>query len=193
MPEADLIAPARVLYLHGFASSARSTKAAYFDERLRAHGVPFRCPDFNEPDFKYLTMTRMLRQLETELRATASRPRTLIGSSLGGTLAILAAARLLPRRPGGPAGAGGDVRQAWPSPAARRSASKSGGATGRSVLSLRVGRRTAARLRVLRRLAAARRRSTRRSAQPTLMFQGRARRVGRLPDGRGVCAARAPT
>jgi pimeloyl-ACP methyl ester carboxylesterase len=93
------LAPARVLYLHGFASSARSTKAAYFEQWFASLHVPFRCPDFNEPDFKSLTMTRMLRQLETELTSDGSSasPATLIGSSLGGTLAILAAARFADR------------------------------------------------------------------------------------------------
>jgi hypothetical protein len=93
------LAPARVLYLHGFASSAQSTKAAYFERRFASLGVPFRCPDFNEPDFRSLTMTRMLRQLEAELAdsASAAPPATLIGSSLGGTLAILAAARFADR------------------------------------------------------------------------------------------------
>lgn len=93
------MAPARVLYLHGFASSARSTKAAYFEQWFASLRVPFRCPDFNEPDFKSLTMTRMLRQLETELTGDGSSasPATLIGSSLGGTLAILAAARFADR------------------------------------------------------------------------------------------------
>jgi pimeloyl-ACP methyl ester carboxylesterase len=95
-----------VFYLHGFASSARSTKAGYFAERLRIHGVPLHCPDFNPPDFQTLTMTRMLAQLESELRGvtTPSAARdipagdegtvTVVGSSLGGTLAILAAARM---------------------------------------------------------------------------------------------------
>lgn len=96
----------RVLYLHGFASSARSTKAGYFGRKLARCGVPFRCPDFNEPDFSALTMTRMLDQLEAELAgagddpaapSTISGPATLIGSSLGGTLAILAAARFAAR------------------------------------------------------------------------------------------------
>ncbi len=93
------MAPARVLYLHGFASSARSTKAAYFERWFASLHVPFRCPDFNEPDFKSLTMTRMLRQLETELAGDgrAAAPATLVGSSLGGTLAILAAARFADR------------------------------------------------------------------------------------------------
>jgi pimeloyl-ACP methyl ester carboxylesterase len=51
-------------------------------------------PDFNEPDFATLTMTRMLEQLERQIAAAADDSIALMGSSLGGTLAILAAARL---------------------------------------------------------------------------------------------------
>ncbi|HEY7172508.1 MAG TPA: YqiA/YcfP family alpha/beta fold hydrolase [Vicinamibacterales bacterium] len=83
----------RVFYLHGFASSSQSTKAAYFRERLQARNVPVITPDFNEPDFASLTMTRMLDQLGRELAAVDDGPIALMGSSLGGTLAILAAAR----------------------------------------------------------------------------------------------------
>ncbi len=82
----------RVFYLHGFASSAKSTKAAYFAERLRGYGIELRCPDFNEPDFATLTVTRMLEQLRRELPPAGAAPATLIGSSLGGMLAVLAAA-----------------------------------------------------------------------------------------------------
>jgi hypothetical protein len=82
----------RALYLHGFASSSRSTKAGYFADRLRAHGVELECPDFNEPDFRTMTLTRMLGQLEAVL-GRSQQPATLIGSSLGGTLAVLGAAR----------------------------------------------------------------------------------------------------
>ncbi len=83
-----------VFYLHGFASSAHSTKAAYFAERLRASGITMRCPDFNEPDFAALTMTRMLDQLDRELPDGRTEPAaTVAGSSLGGALAVLAAAR----------------------------------------------------------------------------------------------------
>src|SRR5437762_9671827 len=82
-----------VFYLHGFASSAQSTKGAYLSQRLAEHGVSLRCPDFNEPDFGSLTITRMLRQLEDDLRAIEPTRAALIGSSLGGTVAILAAAR----------------------------------------------------------------------------------------------------
>jgi pimeloyl-ACP methyl ester carboxylesterase len=87
----------RVFYLHGFASSARSTKAAYFGEKFASLGVTFRCPDFNEPDFGSLTMTRMLERLGGELSKAPAGPAALIGSSLGGTLAILAAARFAER------------------------------------------------------------------------------------------------
>ncbi len=80
-----------VFYLHGFASSPRSTKVRYFSDRFAQGGVPLRCPDFNEPDFSSLTMTRMLAQLGAELHDAG--PSALIGSSLGGALAVLAAAR----------------------------------------------------------------------------------------------------
>jgi pimeloyl-ACP methyl ester carboxylesterase len=84
--------PRHVFYLHGFASSSKSTKAGYFADRLREHGVRLTCPDFNEPDFATLTLTRMLDQLGAAL-AAGPTPVVLIGSSLGGTLAILAADR----------------------------------------------------------------------------------------------------
>jgi pimeloyl-ACP methyl ester carboxylesterase len=82
-----------VFYLHGFASSPRSTKVGYFSERLHEHGIALRCPDFNQPDFATLTLTRMLDQLGAELAQLDGAPATLFGSSLGGTLAILAAGR----------------------------------------------------------------------------------------------------
>jgi len=96
MPPPDL-KPHHVFYLHGFASSPRSTKVGYFSERLREHGVDVRCPDFNQPDFATLTISRMLDQLGAELAQLDGLPATLFGSSLGGTLAILAAERFAPR------------------------------------------------------------------------------------------------
>ena len=89
LPEAAVT----VLYLHGFASSAASTKARFFAGRLEPYGVALRCPDFNEPDFETLTMTRMLARAEHEVSQSPG-PVTLMGSSLGGTVAILCAERL---------------------------------------------------------------------------------------------------
>jgi uncharacterized protein len=86
MPDAPVI-----LYLHGFASSAQSTKGTYLSQRLSEHGITLKSPDLNRPDFTSLTITRMLAQLEAELDRVETA--TLIGSSLGGTLAVLAAAR----------------------------------------------------------------------------------------------------
>ena len=83
-----------VFYLHGFASSPRSSKAAYLRERFLAHGVQLRCPDFNPPEFATLTMTRMIEQLLGEIQTLAAGPVTLLGSSLGAVVAIQAAARL---------------------------------------------------------------------------------------------------
>jgi pimeloyl-ACP methyl ester carboxylesterase len=81
-----------VLYLHGFASSPASTKAGYLAERLAAHGVTLTSPDFNAPDFRTLTMSRMLDSLSGEIARQGGRV-SLIGSSLGAALAVLAAAR----------------------------------------------------------------------------------------------------
>jgi pimeloyl-ACP methyl ester carboxylesterase len=94
---APAVKPRHVFYLHGFASSPKSTKVGYFTERLLEHGIGVRCPDFNEPDFATMTLTRMLDRLGGELAALGGGPATLVGSSLGGTLAILAAARFLPQ------------------------------------------------------------------------------------------------
>jgi pimeloyl-ACP methyl ester carboxylesterase len=81
-----------VVYLHGFASSGHSGKAAYLGERLRAVGADFHAPDLNLPDFSTLTVTRMLEQTRA-LIDTATAPVTLIGSSLGAFVAVSAAAK----------------------------------------------------------------------------------------------------
>ena len=79
-------------YLHGFASSALSSKAAYFRERLAARGVALQCPDFNQPDFSTLTITRMIEQVGAGLDAGDGRG-VLIGSSLGAFVAVQAAVK----------------------------------------------------------------------------------------------------
>jgi len=82
----------RVLYLHGFASSAQSSKATFFRERLGALGIEVVTPDFNEPDFSTLTVTRMLARVRADIDM-APEPVALIGSSLGAFVAVNAAAR----------------------------------------------------------------------------------------------------
>lgn len=83
----------QVFYLHGFASSPKSSKARFFTERLEERGVKVTVPDFNQPDFAALTVSRMLQQLEKRIAATPPGPVVLVGSSLGGFLAVEVAAR----------------------------------------------------------------------------------------------------
>jgi pimeloyl-ACP methyl ester carboxylesterase len=80
----------RIIYLHGFASSPASSKARFFAERLRAAGALVDVPDLAAGDFERLTITG---QLGVIARAAAGEPVALIGSSLGGYLAALYAAR----------------------------------------------------------------------------------------------------
>ena len=81
-----------IIYLHGFASSSHSGKATYLGDRLRARGFEVVIPDLNLPDFSTLTITRMLGQVEAILDK-ARGPVTLFGSSLGGYVAVNAAAK----------------------------------------------------------------------------------------------------
>jgi len=80
----------RILYLHGFASSPASSKARFFRERLTSAGFAVEIPDLAAGDFEGLTITG---QLDVIAGAAAGEPVTLIGSSMGGYLAALYAAR----------------------------------------------------------------------------------------------------
>ena len=77
-----------ILYLHGFASSARSSKAAFFGRQLRQHGIELLTPDLNEPDFSTLTITRMVERTAGTIDALPDGPVVLIGSSLGAFVAV---------------------------------------------------------------------------------------------------------
>ena len=79
-----------VVYLHGFASSPASTKARALHEYLGRAGFSVAVPDLAEGHFERLTITGQLAVVD---RAIAGRTVSLIGSSLGGYLAALYAAR----------------------------------------------------------------------------------------------------
>lgn len=81
------------IYLHGFASSPSSSKAQRFAQELERRGGTLSCPDFNEPDFESLTVTRMLDQAAAAIAAAPPGPVVLIGSSLGAFVALHAAAQ----------------------------------------------------------------------------------------------------
>jgi hypothetical protein len=82
-----------LVYLHGFASSPRSSKARFFGQRAAGLGWAYTCPDLNEPDFTALTVSRMIDRVEGAVEAHGAGPVALVGSSLGAFVAVHAAAR----------------------------------------------------------------------------------------------------
>ncbi|MGB9454607.1 MAG: YqiA/YcfP family alpha/beta fold hydrolase [Bryobacteraceae bacterium] len=80
----------RLLYLHGFASGTASNKARFFQRRLEAAGAQVTALDLARGDFEHLTITGQLQAVQ---EAAAGQPVALIGSSLGGYVAALYAAR----------------------------------------------------------------------------------------------------
>ena len=80
----------RVVYLHGFASSPRSSKAQFFKNKLTAEGFEVDIPRLDRGDFRSLTITNQLAAVD---QTVGSSPAILFGSSLGGYLAALYASR----------------------------------------------------------------------------------------------------
>lgn len=74
------------IYLHGFASSPRSTKARDMGDRFARRHLPLVIPDLNQNDFSHLTLTRQIQQVKA-LFPPEPTPVTLIGSSFGGLTA----------------------------------------------------------------------------------------------------------
>lgn len=82
----------RAIYLHGFASGPGSRKAQVFKERLENAGWSCDIPALDGGDFEHLTISGQLAILD---RMVADEEVTLLGSSMGGYLAALYAARHL--------------------------------------------------------------------------------------------------
>ncbi|HTP31157.1 MAG TPA: YqiA/YcfP family alpha/beta fold hydrolase [Candidatus Acidoferrales bacterium] len=80
----------RILYLHGFASGPSSSKARFFRQRLETAGAIVATPELDQGDFEHLTISGQLGVIE---RAARGEAVSLIGSSMGGYLAALYAAR----------------------------------------------------------------------------------------------------
>ncbi len=80
----------RIVYLHGFASSPQSSKARFFREKFRSRGIEIEIPALDGGDFEHLTVTS---QLDIVTRTVGGQPAILMGSSLGGYLSALFAAR----------------------------------------------------------------------------------------------------
>lgn len=85
----------RVVYLHGFASGPLSTKAQFFRRKFGELGVACEIPQLDEGNFQGLTITGQLRVIDRAVAGenVTGENVTLMGSSLGGYLAALYAAR----------------------------------------------------------------------------------------------------
>lgn len=81
---------ARVVYLHGFASGPSSSKARYFRGVLEDAGFAVDVPDLAAGRFEQLTLSGQLAVVDAAVRGESV---SLIGSSMGGYLAALYAAR----------------------------------------------------------------------------------------------------
>lgn len=80
-----------VLFLHGFASSGRSTKAGYLRDRCEAlPQIYFHSLDFNpsRTDFEYLTVTGMINRVRQFTIDRAFDRIEIIGSSLGALVGL---------------------------------------------------------------------------------------------------------
>ena len=90
---AHIVSDCSLVYLHGFASSPRSSKARFFASRAEAAGIACVCPDLNHPDFRSLTVSRMLDQIDAAIDALPDGRVGLVGSSLGAFAAVHSADR----------------------------------------------------------------------------------------------------
>ncbi|MEL6495848.1 MAG: YqiA/YcfP family alpha/beta fold hydrolase [Cyanobacteria bacterium J06623_7] len=70
------------LYLHGFASSPRSSKAQYLRDRFTVNKIELQVLDLNQGDFTNLTLSRQIAQT-TAACNRSNTPVVLIGSSFG--------------------------------------------------------------------------------------------------------------
>ncbi len=80
-----------IIYLHGFASSPHSKKAVLFREEFSRQGIQLIIPDLEGGDFRNLTISRQMGIIRNTIYQNPSSKYGLIGSSMGGYLALLTA------------------------------------------------------------------------------------------------------
>jgi pimeloyl-ACP methyl ester carboxylesterase len=82
-----------ILYLHGFASGPDSNKGRALEARFAARGVPFHRADLTPGPEGFERSTPLTMLAEAERLVARRRPRWVMGSSLGGWLSAVLAAR----------------------------------------------------------------------------------------------------
>jgi len=81
----------RFIYLHGFASSPGSKKAAEFKKRFDSASLSLTVPDLEAGDFQRLSLSRQIKVMDACMDLYPGERFGLIGSSMGGYLAALMA------------------------------------------------------------------------------------------------------
>ena len=77
------------IYLHGFASSPGSKKAAAFKKAFSKEGASLIVPDLQDGNFEGLTISSQIEVVEKILDQIDAAQVGMIGSSMGGYLAAL--------------------------------------------------------------------------------------------------------
>lgn len=81
-----------LVYLHGFADGPHDLKGQYCHAWAEARGIVFHGPDLNIPTFESVTISAQVEAVETLVEQLES-PAVLVGSSLGGLVAVAVAHR----------------------------------------------------------------------------------------------------
>jgi pimeloyl-ACP methyl ester carboxylesterase len=84
-----------IVYLHGFASSPQSGKARFFKSKFEERGISIDIPELDAGSFERLTVSGMLDVVDQLVAGRSCVPGSFVmmGSSLGGFIAALYAAR----------------------------------------------------------------------------------------------------
>lgn len=82
---------AKFIYLHGFTSGPQSFKAAAFKKQFEQKNLALMVPDLEGGDFENLTVSKQVRIAQGCMEGQPGDRFGLIGSSMGGYLAVLLA------------------------------------------------------------------------------------------------------
>lgn len=82
---------AKFIYLHGFASGPQSFKATAFKKQFEQRNLALMVPDLEGGDFENLTVSRQVKVAQGCMKGQPGDRFGLIGSSMGGYLAVLLA------------------------------------------------------------------------------------------------------